>query len=476
MINAMRTQCRLLCNCGGGGFGGRFYSALYVLGRDGAKVPSVVIPDVANIAARFDAEETVKNLEARCKSPANFDPKAMADDLASLAEIEEKVAAKQAETDELKAGIAKVKEEDGGGLACDSLVAKARETRKELKELVRRKWELEEGAVVPLLSLPNLIRDDCPTTEGDRELFSFGEKRFPFAARSHVEVAGRDLEMSTGVSRTSFYLLGRLAKLELALVSEMKQRLLAAGFAPTSCPDFAREVILEGCGGGNGGEEEKLALAASNSKAATQQETHLVGGASLYSLVAFWSKNVVGNPSSALPASQFSIGRSYRRIDHVQSVVPSLLQTQQTTAVEHLTVCQTEESALEKLVKMVDVLTAFYLGLGAPFRMVAKRASDLTNAESYRVSVEMFSPHLDSFVPVGNVSLLGDYVSQRLMLKFATAAAGEEDKEGKLGDLHLVGGTAVDVTKVIACLVECAQREDGTCGDFAASLQSPKSA
>ena len=77
---------------------------------------------------------------------------------------------------------------------------------------------------------------------------------------------------------------------------------------------------------------------------------------------------------------------------------------------------------------------------------MAKKASELDLAQSYKISVEMFSPSLQSFIEVGHLALYDDFLSKRLMLKF--------ESDGKLKNLFILSGTAINVTKVIACVIE----------------------
>ena len=68
----------------------------------------------------------------------------------------------------------------------------------------------------------------------------------------------------------------------------------------------------------------------------------------------------------------------------------------------------------------------------------------------------MFSFGESEFIEVGNVSVYGDFLSKRMMLKAV-------EKEGEvLRDLRTVGGTLIDVTKAIGCLVEARQSQDGS--------------
>ncbi len=64
----------------------------------------------------------------------------------------------------------------------------------------------------------------------------------------------------------------------------------------------------------------------------------------------------------------------------------------------------------------------------------------------------MFAPSIQNFVEVGNLAIYDDYLSKRLMLKFEEEKKEKKDKT--LKNLFVVSGTAINVTKVIACVIE----------------------
>ena len=80
---------------------------------------------------------------------------------------------------------------------------------------------------------------------------------------------------------------------------------------------------------------------------------------------------------------------------------------------------------------------------------VLKAASELSLPQSHKVSFEMFAPSVQRFVEVGDVSAFDQFLSKRLMLKYDTG--------GSLKNLFVVSGTAVNVTKVIGCILEQTQ-------------------
>lgn len=80
---------------------------------------------------------------------------------------------------------------------------------------------------------------------------------------------------------------------------------------------------------------------------------------------------------------------------------------------------------------------------------VLKDASELNMSQSHKVSFEMFAPSENRFIEVGDVSAFDQFLSKRLMLKY--------DAGNSLKNLFVVSGTAINVTKVMACMLEQTQ-------------------
>ena len=80
---------------------------------------------------------------------------------------------------------------------------------------------------------------------------------------------------------------------------------------------------------------------------------------------------------------------------------------------------------------------------------VLKAAPELSLPQSLKVSFEMFAPSENRFIEVGDVSAFDDFLSKRLMLKYEAGTS--------LKNLFVVSGTAINVTKVMACMIEQTQ-------------------
>jgi len=317
------------------------------------------------------------------------------------------------------------------------------------KELRQGQWTLEQSVMLQALDLPNLLSDASVTTE--QVLRShLPQLKSSKGSLSHSELAGIDLRYPISCGQAPV-LFGRLANFEMLLQWKVEDHLQGRCFWPLAGPDLVRSVVLDGCGADFSNQKENFALRETKEFETREsgQAMHLVGGASLFPFVTFFSKNIIHNPER-LPQTYYNVGRQYHPREKTSN--QSLFHTEQSNAA-FLFDINTYESDKRRIKDLVQSCEELYESLNIHFRTVARPPDKLCPNESHRVSFELFSPAQDSYVEVGHLSCYGHYLSKRMMLK-----AKEKDK---LVDLRVIAGTIMDLTKVIGCLVEIGQNKDG---------------
>lgn len=181
---------------------------------------------------------------------------------------------------------------------------------------------------------------------------------------------------------------------------------------------------------------------------------NLVGGASIYSFVAFFIKNVVSN-ANGLPKTFFTVGKRYKPV--VPDQDRSLWNMRQSSAVYCFNIGQATrhpQKLTQAFEKQVEIVTDLYKKIGLHFRKVSVAAFNLHPSEGARVSFQMWSPSKNDYIEVGHVSLYGDYLSKRLMLKAMY-------KVDKYINLEVIAGEVMNLHKVIGIAVETTQQASG---------------
>ena len=325
-----------------------------------------------------------------------------------------------------------------------------RRLKAELKILNDDIIELQHVHDQELLKLPNILHRSVPDeddvifhSENGAELVPDG-----FRPKSHTELVGKDIEFCvlTEDDSESFYLFNRLASLELSLGLKSSHFLRKLGCEILSCPDCVKSVIIDGCGNDfrDPGAEFALKPWKGFGQRSSGQGMHLVGGASLYSMAAYFAKNVVYAPRK-LPVTYFCLGRRFFPAPEATNLA-SLFHTRQSTAVQMFSLHR-KRYINDWYYATVNSMVTFYSELGVPFRVVNKGPRNLDNAESKKLCFEMFSYGSNAYIPVGYMSMYGDFISNRLMHKVESSYKG-------MNNLFSYGGCFLDMTKAIGCIVE----------------------
>lgn len=299
--------------------------------------------------------------------------------------------------------------------------------RGDLKNLMQGFWDVEERMMESCLALPNDIHPRTPPA--DHQIVSqsdnFASQQLPV---DHL-VAGKNLIDYRGPSW--YYLQNSAAIFDLALMNYFLDGLKNSGFSAMVPPDFCHAAIVEGCGTRP---EDSIRLEP------TKESMHLVGGASLFPICAYYAKKAL--PVNCLPARHVVGGKKY-----VLGKGPGLFGAWQRTSVDYFGLTS-NSTDLEKLMDAtLEQLTGLYKNLGWDYRLVYVSAPNLKPWESFRASFQMFSTSLKQEVEVGSLSLSGTFLSERISMEY-------EEKARSKNFCQVLSGNAVDVTSVLACLLE----------------------
>ena len=138
---------------------------------------------------------------------------------------------------------------------------------------------------------------------------------------------------------------------------------------------------------------------------------------------------------AALPIKTFTISKHFTRSENAFGLYDGC---QQSTLEIFVVYKQYDLSELINLIKK------FYEPLKLPYRLVQSPVDELHFLESARINVEVFSPMLQKYVVVGNISSFRDFLSKRLRI--------EDDKENSFPKIHRC--TLISFKKVLAALIE----------------------
>lgn len=307
-----------------------------------------------------------------------------------------------------------------------------------IKKLKIPLWSAEESVMVEALKLPNnlhhLTPDDSPKT-------IYTHLTAPSTKKDHLKIA-TELGLIHFKKNENYYLKGDAAIFELGAKFYFSQMLKKNKFIQFSNPDFVKSVIIEGCGEDHTDPDKTFILHHNeDTKVSSDSRLHLTGAGSLCSFMAYHAKNVIY--AKTLPLKYFAMGRQYIPAPAEED---SLFHVSQSSVIQMFSVARDSEELNKILEDLTNIIKEAYSSLGLHFRLCYVSADKLLLWESLRLSIEMYSTSLQSYVEVGNLSISGDYISKRLIFTYM------DKKQSRFP--HLLSGTILNVPKLLACLLE----------------------
>ncbi len=332
-------------------------------------------------------------------------------------------------------------------------IAEVRELAARLRELEpeekRRREELEQV----LLQFPNLPHASVPVGAGEQDnvvVRAWGTPRaFDFPPADHVELGRRlgilDFERAAKVSGSRFYyLLGKGALLEMALVRYALDRLLRHGFVPVIPPVLVRPEIITGAWGGAAFDPQQTYRVA-------EDELALVG-TSEQSLAGFYRDEVLD--AHTLPVRFAGISWCFRREAGAHGRESrGLYRVHQFDKVEMFSFAHPERS-WEEHEFLVQVEEEILQGLGIPYRVVLLCTGDLGTASAKTYDLEAWMPGRGGYGEVTSCSNTTDFQARRLNVRFR--------ERGRTEYVHTLNGTALATSRVLIALLENYQEADGS--------------
>ena len=427
-------------------------STLYVGPLDEAAT-SVLHPDL-QLAERMKSLETL-NDELRMRQ-MEFDLLELADDLKNLVMMWIKKRNLELEKKDISDTIQQSLKQ-GADINKSLLTEKGRLLRIELKELNHDYYSLEKDIFLQALKLPAPLH--LSTLQHDTVIEEIKNNDLvPSKAKimDHMTVGEKFGLHRAKWDPNSWYIGGELASLEQNIIHWATERIRTAGLFEWSPPDMVKSIVVEGCGYCPGNKQRHgFTLDSDNMIAENNAEFNChdlyLTGPSLMSYAGYLMK--VNIDPKHLPIHWFSVGKHYQpnSYDDLGLEKPwGLIGLPEQTHIRFYSCCSTSEENNKEVITIKDIIWTMYKSLELPMRLVHIGSCNLKIREAARYDIQIFVPSLDRHISVGYISLLGDFISRRLMTK-----------QGKLADItssrnyvHMMEGCVVSVPSLIAVFIE----------------------
>ncbi|KAB1209956.1 Serine--tRNA ligase [Morella rubra] len=339
------------------------------------------------------------------------------------------------------------------------------------EDLLKLSDELQQEAQC----IPNMTHPDVPIGGEDSSVIRKmvgSAPQFSFPIKDHLEL-GKELDLfdfdaAAEVSGSKFYYLKNEAvMLELGLINWTLSEVMKKGFTPLTTPEIVRSSVVEKCGFQPRGANTQVYSIEGSDQCLIGTAEIPVGGIHMDSILA----------ESFLPLKYVAFSHCFRtEAGAAGSATRGLYRVHQFSKVEMFILCRPEESDFfhEELIKIEEDLFSS-LGLHynpANFEFLGRTvdmASGDLGAPAYRkFDVEAWMPGLERFGEISSASNCTDYQSRRLGIRYRPLEpSSSSSKKGK-GNLappkfvHTLNATACAVPRMIVCLLENYQQEDGS--------------
>lgn len=343
------------------------------------------------------------------------------------------------------------------------------ERGKELKQLLSLKEAdlaaAEEPWMTLLLQVPNMAHPDAPVGEGEADnVVVRSTERQPGGLptqkmknpKDHLELGEAldvlDFERGAKVAGAKFYYLkGKLAILEQALIRFALDECVKNGFMPMSTPDLARDEIIAGTGFTPRGPESQIYSLENSDLSLIGTSEITVGGYHRGETL----------DAARLPLRYAAVSHCFRTESGAYGRESyGLYRVHQFSKVEMFVFAAPEQSEtlLQELLRMEEEI---WNKLEIPFRVVDICTGDLGAPAVRKYDLEAWMPGKTAekgrgdWGEVTSASNCTDFQARRLGIKV-------KREDGSTEFLHTLNGTAVSLARALIAILENGQQEDGT--------------
>ncbi|CAN0889959.1 Serine--tRNA ligase, chloroplastic/mitochondrial [Linum grandiflorum] len=327
------------------------------------------------------------------------------------------------------------------------------------EDLVKLSDELHQEAQ----SIPNMTHPDVPIGGEDsssvRKLAG-SPKEFSFPVKDHLQL-GKELDLfdfdaAAEVSGTKFYYLKNEAVLlEMALVNWTLSQVMKKGFTPLITPEIVRSSIVEKCGFQPRGDNTQVYSIEGSDQCLIGTAEIPVGGIHMDTILA----------ESTLPLKYAAFSHCFRtEAGAAGAATRGLYRVHQFSKVEMFVLCRPDESDNyhEELIQIEEDL---FSSLGLHYKTLDMASDDL-GAPAYRkFDIEAWMPGLGRYGEISSASNCTDYQSRRLGIRYRPSEPSPtttNTKKGPTKFVHTLNATACAVPRMMICLLETHQQEDGS--------------
>lgn len=302
-----------------------------------------------------------------------------------------------------------------------------------------------------LYKIPNMIHESVPYGEDDEEnveVEKSGKKpSYKFKPKSHVDIIEKwglaDLERAAKIAGSRWYFLkGKLAILDLALVRYALDFMHQKGFTPVIPPYMMNRKAYEGVTSLDDFENVMYKI---------HDEDLYAIATSEHPLTAMYMGDLFEPDELPVKLAGFSTNFRKEAGTHGKDT-KGIFRVHQFNKVEQLVVCKPEDS-WKIHEQILENAKEFFKSLGLHFRVVNICTGDLGIVAAKKYDIEAWYPVQGKYREVVSCSNCTSYQAARLNIKYQKGKSREY--------VHTLNATCVATTRAMAAILENFQDEKG---------------
>jgi seryl-tRNA synthetase len=324
--------------------------------------------------------------------------------------------------------------------------------KEEAKELSAKLADAEQQLHDLIISLPNLPHSSVPVgkTPEENEVVREGGKmpELHAEAKPHWELTEKydliDFELGTRITGSGFPVYkNKGAKLQRALIQYFLDYNTDAGYMEYQVPLMVNEESAYGTGQLPDKEGQMYHI---------QDDKFFMIPTSEVPLTNIYRDEIV--KETQLPIKMTAFTPCFRReAGSYGKDVRGLNRLHQFDKVEIVQIAHPDKSyeTLEDMVKHVETLLQ---NLGLHYRILRLCGGDMSFTSALTYDFEVYSAAQQRWLEVSSVSNFENYQTNRMKIRF-------KDESGKIHLAHSLNGSSLALPRIMACLMENNQQEDG---------------
>lgn len=330
---------------------------------------------------------------------------------------------------------------------------KGKKIKEELKKITIHLQKVKEELKYWLSFVPNIPLKEVPVGKDESaniEIKKWGHlPKFNFKPKSHIELGNEldlmDLKRGTKISGfRGYFLKNEGAILQMALLFYTFQKLTKKGYTPLIAPAIVKGFTLFGSGQFPWGKQEVYQL--------NENDAYLAGTAEA-PVTAYHSGEILSEEE--LPKKYVALSPCFRKeAGSYGKDTKGLYRVHEFWKVEQVIISKNNLEKAKELHEELQTNTEEILqDLKIPYRVLLMATADMGEPQIKKYDTEAWMPSRNSYGEIGSNSIMGDFQTRRLKIKYKT-------KAGKTKFCYSLNNTGLASPRILIALLENFQNKD----------------